>query len=261
MLMSAAASFGAGIDVGGPGRGVPGVVGEADDGLAEAVVAGPSEGDAAGFAGGVGDGSDAGFGGELVFGEEALADIAEFGEDLRSADSAGAGEGHDDPAVGELGDGVLDARGEPGNLADEHIEAGGERANEFALGIGFGFLGEAIGGGAQPGEELGRRAASAIAVLGEEAGEALLAEARCTIGGWIAANEGDRDRAVDGGEDGAGAGPEAVERLRSWLASASRWATRSSRPRTSARSARMSSEAGVSGRKRCPSVRRMSASI
>src|SRR5690242_17670758 len=56
MLMSAAASFGAGIDVGGPGRGVPGVVGEADDGLAEAVVAGPSEGDAAGFAGGVGDG-------------------------------------------------------------------------------------------------------------------------------------------------------------------------------------------------------------
>jgi hypothetical protein len=37
----------------------------------------------------VADGSDAGLGGELVFGREALADDAEFGEDLSDADPAG----------------------------------------------------------------------------------------------------------------------------------------------------------------------------
>jgi hypothetical protein len=53
-------------DLGGPTRAVAGVVGEAGDCGAQAVVASPSEDDAAAFAGGVGDGTDAGLGGELV---------------------------------------------------------------------------------------------------------------------------------------------------------------------------------------------------
>jgi hypothetical protein len=45
----------------------------------------------------------------------------------------------------------------------------------------------------------------------EEAGEALVAGAGSAVGGWVAAEAGQRDRAVDAGEDGSGARPEAVE--------------------------------------------------
>ena len=142
------------VDVGGPGRGVAGVVGQAGDGGAQAVVAGPAEDDAAALAGGVGDGGDAGLGGELVVGLEAFADVAELGEDLGGADAAGAREGHDDPAVGQLGDGVLDAAGELGDRGDEGCERADEGADELALGVGLGLAGEALRGGAQAGEQL-----------------------------------------------------------------------------------------------------------
>jgi len=211
VLVGAPACFGAIVDVGCPSGGMPGVVGEADDGLWETMVACPSEDDAAGFAGSVSDGADAGLGCELVFGLEALANIAELGEDLGGADAAGTREGHDDPAVGELGDGVFDARGERSDLVDKAVEQGGECADELTLGVGFGFLGEAGWGGAQPGEEFGGRATAGVAMLGEEAGEAFLAEAAGAVGCGIAADEGECDRAVDGGEDMGGAGPEAVE--------------------------------------------------
>ena len=59
MRVVAAAAFGALIDVGGPGRAMPGVVGKAGDGGAQAVIAGPAEDDTAAFAGLVGDWADA----------------------------------------------------------------------------------------------------------------------------------------------------------------------------------------------------------
>ena len=59
----------------------------------------------------------------------------------------------------------------------------------------------------------------------------------------------------------AAPGQKPSSRLRNRLASATRSATRSSRARTRARSALISSEQGCSGRKRWPSVRRMSASM
>ena len=96
MRVVAAAAFGALIDVGGPGRAMPGVVGKAGDGGAQAVIAGPAEDDAAAFAGLVGDWADAGLSGELILGLEALAHIAEFGQDLGGADSTGARERRDD---------------------------------------------------------------------------------------------------------------------------------------------------------------------
>ena len=77
---------------------------------------------------------------------------------------------------GELGDGVLDARGELGDLGDEVLERGRERSHEFALGLGFEFTGVAGGRGAQAREQLGGAAAAAVAMLGEEGGQALLAE-------------------------------------------------------------------------------------
>ena len=108
MWMIAAAGSGAPVDIGGPWRGVSGVVGETGERRAQAVIAGPAEDDAAALARGVGDRTGAGFGGELVGGGEALADVAELGEDLGRADAAGAREGHDDLAVRRVGDGLLD---------------------------------------------------------------------------------------------------------------------------------------------------------
>jgi hypothetical protein len=67
------------------------IVGKAGDGGAQAVIAGPAEDDAAGLAGLVGDGADAGLGGELGLGLEALAHIAELGEDLGGAQAPGRG--------------------------------------------------------------------------------------------------------------------------------------------------------------------------
>jgi hypothetical protein len=211
MRMVASAGAGPLVDVGGPRGRVAGVVGEAGDGSTQAVVAGPSEDDAAGSAGGVGDGADAGLGGELVGGLEAVADVAEFGEDLGGADASGSGKGHDDLPVGQLGNGVLDAGGELGDLATQAFENGGERADHLALGLGFGFAGAAGGGGAQAVQQLGGAAAPTIGVAGQKGLHPVFAEAGGAVRGGIALHEGERDGAVDVGEGCRGAGPEAVQ--------------------------------------------------
>jgi hypothetical protein len=54
------------------------------------MVAGPED-DASALAGLVGYRADAGLGGQLLLGLEALANIAELGEDLGDADAPGAG--------------------------------------------------------------------------------------------------------------------------------------------------------------------------
>lgn len=114
-----------------------GVVGKADERQSQVLVAGPSEHNASAFAGGVGHGTDAGLGGKLVLRLEALAHVAEFSEDLGGANAACARERHDDLAVGQLGDGVLDVRGQLGDLADEAFENGDQCAGEFAFGVGL----------------------------------------------------------------------------------------------------------------------------
>src|SRR5215212_2682958 len=105
-----------GVDAGGPGIGVARVVGQAGESCAQPVVAGPSEGDGLGLARLVGDGSDAGFGGQVLVAEEALAHAAELREDLRRADAAGAREAHQELAVFERSDVMLDAAGQEPNL-------------------------------------------------------------------------------------------------------------------------------------------------
>lgn len=72
------------------------VVGPGGDRAAQAMVAAPSarrrngQGDATGFSALASRGRDAGFGGELVGNGEALPRVAEFGEDLRGVEAAGA---------------------------------------------------------------------------------------------------------------------------------------------------------------------------
>lgn len=80
MGVVAAALAGSGVDVGGPRALVPGVVGEAGEGGAQALVARAAPADAAGFLALVGNGGDAGFGCELVVGLEAAADVTALGE-------------------------------------------------------------------------------------------------------------------------------------------------------------------------------------
>jgi len=190
---------------------MPEIVSEAGNGFAKSVVARPSEDDASAFAGGVGNRANAGFCGELVIGEVTISDIAELGKDLGGTDTAGTREGHDDLSVRELGDGVLDARGQFGNLGDELFEQRGEGAGEFSLRVSFGVLGMPGWRVPKSVEELGRGTAPAIAVLSQEAGEPLLAEAGSAFGCGIAADEGKSDRAVDSSKDSSSTGPEAVE--------------------------------------------------
>ena len=159
--MITAAGAGAGIDGRGPRRGVAGVVREGGEGLAEAFVAGPAERDAAVFAGGVGHGGDAGFGRELVGGGEAGAVVAEFGEDLGGVDGAAAREALDERAIGVLGHGGRDGRGELLDLGDERRQDGDQGLHEFAAGLGLRVARPAQGGAAQAGQQLGRGAPAA----------------------------------------------------------------------------------------------------
>jgi len=190
---------------------VSGVVGPGGNGVSQALVAGPAEGHGAALSGGAGDRSDAGLGGELAFGGEALGVIAELGEDLGSVDLSGAWEGHDELACGQLSHGVLDRGGQPPDAVDER----GEDADEVEHGFAFGLLlqrsGQAGGCRAEAFEQLGRVTASGVAVAGEEARQALGAEASSPPRRGIAFEEGEGDRRVDVGEDDGRTGPEALE--------------------------------------------------
>jgi ABC-type dipeptide/oligopeptide/nickel transport system ATPase subunit len=164
----AAAAAGLAVDLGDPGAGVAGVVGEAGQREAQALVADPAEDDGAAFAGLFGDGGNAGLHGGRVGGGEAGADGAEFGGDPCCADGAGAREGHDDAALGQVGDGVADAGGEDGDLRDEALEGGGESRGDLAAGLRLGLAGKADRCGAEAGEEFGRAAAAAVALARQE---------------------------------------------------------------------------------------------
>ena len=189
-----------------------GVVGEAGDGCAEAVIAGPAEDDAAALAGGDGDGSDAGLGGELLGGGEALADVAELGKDLGGADAPGAWEGHDDAAVGELSDGVLDAPVSVASWLDQGLQDGDQGADELAFGFRFGWRGQAAGAACRRASNSAGGAPAAVGMLGAGRRPSASRRAGAALSGvGIALKEGQGDRRVDIGEDGGGAGPEAVE--------------------------------------------------
>ena len=87
------------------------------------------------------------------------------------------GEGHDDLSVRQVGDGLLDAAGQPGDLADQALEHGGKGADHLALGLGFGLVGQAGRCGTQPRQQLGGAAATAVRPAREKPLHPLLAEA------------------------------------------------------------------------------------
>ncbi len=210
--MPASSLSGVSIDAGGPWTLVTGVVCKAGDCGAQALVAGPSPSHASGFSALVGDGRDTGLCGEVILALESGADVTQFGGDLCGTDLPGTREGHDDPSLGKLCDGVFNAAGELGDLGNEAFEGRGEGAYEFALGIGFGLRGRAGGSRAQASEEIGDVAPAAILVLGEEGSHALAAEPVGRLGRWIAQEEGQRYGAGNVGEQAGGARPKAFEK-------------------------------------------------
>ncbi len=106
---------------------------------------------------------------------------------------------------------MLDAAGDPGDLGDEGLQGARERAHEFPLGLALGFAGAAPRGGREPRQQRLGRAAAAVAVLSEEAGQALHVEAGGGLGRRIPLDEGERDGAGHVGEDRRRPGPEAVQ--------------------------------------------------
>jgi hypothetical protein len=106
---------------------------------------------------------------------------------------------------------MRDAYGKLGDFGDEAFERAGQGTGDLTLGAGLGVPDQARRGSAQADEQLSWRSTPATGVLGEEAGQALLAQPVGAARGRVAADEGECDRAVDGGEDSSGAGPETFE--------------------------------------------------
>jgi len=169
---------------------MPRVVSPRRNHLAQPVIARPSERDAARFAALVVDGGYARFGRELRVGLETAAHVSELGKNLRGAHATIASERHDDLAVGQLRDVMLDARRQLRELGDDVIEPARQSADQLALGVGFGGIREPDGGSPEPREQVSGWATAAIPVLREERRETLLIEVFRALGSRIALDEG-----------------------------------------------------------------------
>jgi hypothetical protein len=137
--------------------------------------------------------------------------VAEFRENLGGIDGPAAGEALDQWAIGVLGQCGRDGGGELLELSDKRREDGDQGLDEFPAGLGLRVVGTAQGSAAQAGEQLGRGAPAAVGMALEELSEAVLAEPLSTGRRRVAGEEGQGDRGVHLGEDGRGAGPEALE--------------------------------------------------
>src|SRR5579863_10739726 len=209
-----AAGAGVAVDLGGPGAGVPAVVGEGGDGGAEPLVAGPAEVHVAVLAGLAGDRGDAGERGDGVGAVVGLAAVAPLGEHLGGVDLTRPWQRREDLPVRVL----PEVGGYRAVQALDRGVQGGEHAyggeHDVAERLGECFAAGARGGGAQAGEQLGGGAAAGVAVLDQEGGHPLLAQVRGGGRGRVAGQELQADRRLDVGADGLGAGPVGVEQGR-----------------------------------------------
>ena len=91
-----------------------------------------------------------------------------------------------------------------------------------AAGVGLDLAGAALGGAAEPAEQLRRGLAPAVVLAGEEPLQALLAQRPGVGRAGVALQERQRDRAVESAEDLIGPGQKRSSSARSWLVSATR---------------------------------------
>ena len=94
-------------------------------------------------------------------------------------------------------------------ISDEALQHGDQRADDLALGLGFGVTGEA--GGRAAGRAVRRRSGARYRRAGPGSWRGASRRDGWRCRGGIAADESERDRAVDGSEDGRRPGPEAFE--------------------------------------------------
>ena len=110
-----------------------------------------------------------------------------------------------------LDQGGRDGRRELLDLGDERREDRYEGLDQFAAGLRLRLAGAAARGATEAGQQLGRGTAPAGGVAAEELRQAALPEPLGALGRGVAGEEGERDRGIHVGEDGRGAGPEALE--------------------------------------------------
>ena len=111
------------------------VVGKAGHRETKISVTSPSKYDAATFSRGVGNGTDASFSGELLFRRKAVSHVTQFREDLGRADPAGTRERHQNTAVWQFSDGMLNSGRKFGYFRNETLEHCDESARDFAAGL------------------------------------------------------------------------------------------------------------------------------
>jgi methyl-accepting chemotaxis protein len=211
MGMVAASRPGLGVHVGGPGVGMTRVVGHAGQCCAQPVVAGPTKRHGFGLARGVGNGRDTGLCGQVFVTVEVLAHAAQLGQDLRGADAPGARETHQDAAIVDRADVVLDAAGQQADLIDQAIQGARQAQRQLAFGFHLQFAQSDGWGLVQPVQQFLRAAPATVGVLGAERGHALGPKPACGLRGRVAHDEGQADGRVHVGEDLGGAGPERLQ--------------------------------------------------
>ena len=171
MGVAFAAGDGVGVDLGGPGAGVAGVVGDVDQSVAEFLVGGPAEADAGHLAAGFGDGRDSGQGGEGLLVGEPGAVVADLGEQGRGPDAmAGAGQAGEDVGVGVGVEAFDDLGPELAFLAVDSFD--GAQQRQDGNGAALGLLGTDPGRGrvVDPGEQFLDGSAAAVGDPAQERG-------------------------------------------------------------------------------------------
>ncbi len=193
------------VEVGGPGVGVAGVAGEVHDGLAQLLVAGEPEGDGLVLAGLAGGRRRPGQAFQRGAVGEALAAVAQLGQQGRGPDPAGAGQAGEDVAVGVGAQPLDDLAVQLVDLGADGLQGGDQAAGDRGAGICFG-AGQPVGRVQQALVQLGGGGPAAVADAAQEPAKAGLGEPGGPLGRGEAAKEGQRDRAVDLGEQAGRAG-------------------------------------------------------
>jgi hypothetical protein len=176
-------SAGAGllVDVRGPMRRVPRIIGKRREGAPQTLMTSSAESHRSVLPRGLGDGSDSRFSGEVFERREPPAIVAEFRKDLRGVDAAGAREGHQGRAIGVDRDGVFDGAADVLKLSDQRLKDGDQRAHQVALCLTFSLAARGEGCLLETCQQVRGGAAARIVVGPEEGGQSLLAQPARTV--------------------------------------------------------------------------------
>ena len=188
-------------------------VSQGRQGISQAFVAGSAESGHLTLARLLRYGTHPRIGGQRLGARVALASVTDLGEELGGGERRAriTEEREEDLSVGMGSHGAGDPRVEHPDLLDEGLEGGNQRKHGGPARLFLGLLCPPLGRETQPGEQLCGGFPSAIAMAGEEAGEALLAQPPGVCGTRIALEKSQSDGRSDLAEDAVGARPESLQ--------------------------------------------------